>query len=151
MRSQLQLHRQCFRRHCDSSQSRKIQGIRREIWFRSCVGGGSRQIRFRHGQAFRNLGSRNMERPRGKCAMLGLLDRATQLTDLKSETPCSEPLTCERQLWTRSPWRRRSCSSTVRPRNERLLPPNDIAQIGTGHERVKSYVNRTVPRNGRCI
>jgi hypothetical protein len=36
-----------------------------------------------------------MERPRGKRAMLGLLDRATQLTDLKSETPCSEPLTCE--------------------------------------------------------
>src|SRR5713101_1102035 len=100
MRSQLQLHRQCFRRHCDSSQSRKIQGIRREIWFGSCVGDGSRQIRFRHGQAFRNLGSRKMERPRGKCAMLWLLGRATQLTNLKRETPCPEPLTCEAALKT---------------------------------------------------
>src|SRR5258707_7851136 len=100
MRSQLQLHRQCFRRHCDSSQSCKIQGIRREIWFRSCLGDGSRQIRFRHGQAFRNLGSRKMERPRGKCAMLGLLDRAAQLTNLKRETPCPEPLTCEAALKT---------------------------------------------------
>lgn len=41
-----------------------------------------------------------MERPRGKCAMLGLLDRAAQLTDLKSETPCCEPLTCEAALKT---------------------------------------------------
>jgi hypothetical protein len=151
MRPQLQLHCQCFRRSRDPSQSRKIQGIRREIWFGSCVGDGSRQICVRHGQAFRDVRSRKLERPRGKFAMLGLLDRATQLTDLKSETPCSEPLTCERQLWTRSLWRRRSCSPTVRPRNERLLPPNDIAQMGTGLERVESYVNRTIPGNGRRI
>src|SRR2546429_4012943 len=97
MRSQLQLHRQCFRRSCVSSQSRRI---RREIWFGSCVGDGSRQIRFRHGQAFRNLGSRKMERPRGKCAMHGLLDRAAQLTNLKRETPCPEPPTCEAALKT---------------------------------------------------
>jgi uncharacterized membrane protein YjjP (DUF1212 family) len=32
--------------------------------------------------------------------MLGLLDRATQLTTLKRETPCSEPLTCEAALMT---------------------------------------------------
>ena len=32
--------------------------------------------------------------------MFGLLDRATQLTALKSETPCSEPLTCEAALET---------------------------------------------------
>ena len=32
--------------------------------------------------------------------MLGLLDRATQLTALKSETPCSEQLTCEAALKT---------------------------------------------------
>jgi len=32
--------------------------------------------------------------------MHGLLDRATQLTDLKGETPCSEPLTCEAALKT---------------------------------------------------
>src|SRR6267154_6593488 len=100
MRSQLQLHRQCFRRHCESSQSGKIQGLRREIRFGSCVGDGSGQIRFRHGQAFRNLRSRKMERPRGKRAMLGLLDRATQLTNLKKETPCLEPLTCEAALKT---------------------------------------------------
>src|SRR6266404_4950583 len=100
MRSQLQLHRQYFRRHCDTSKSRKIQGIRREIRLRSCVGDGPGQIRFRHGQAFRNLGSRKMERPRGKCAMLGLLDRATQLSNLKRETPCPEPLTREAALKT---------------------------------------------------
>src|SRR5258707_2983432 len=100
MRSQLQLHRQCFRRHCDSSQSCKIQGIRREIWFRSCVGDGSRQICVRHGQVFRDVRSRKMERQRRNWAMLGLLDRATQLTNLKRETPCPEPLTCEAALKT---------------------------------------------------
>src|SRR6267142_3998643 len=100
MRSQLQLHRQCFRRSCDSSQSRKIQGIRSEIWFGSCVGDGSGQIRFRHGQAFRNLGSRKMERPRGRRAMPWLLDRATQLTNLERAAPRPEPLTCEAALKT---------------------------------------------------
>src|SRR5713226_5745893 len=100
MRSQLQLHRQCFRRHCDPSQSSKIQGIRREIRFGSCVGDSSRQIRFRHGQTFRNVGSRKMERTHGKCAMHGLLDRATQLTNLKREPPGPEPLTCEAALKT---------------------------------------------------
>src|SRR5258708_38354370 len=68
--------------------------------------------------------------------MHGLLDRPAQLTNLKRETPCSEPLTCERQLRTRSPWRRRSCSLTGKPRNEQLLSPNDIARIGSGHEPV---------------
>jgi hypothetical protein len=45
-------------------------------------------------------------------------------------------------------------SLTVRGRNERLLPLNDIAQIGGGHERVKSSVNRrnrTRTGNGRRI
>jgi hypothetical protein len=32
--------------------------------------------------------------------MLGLLDRATQLTNLKKDTPCPEPLTCETALKT---------------------------------------------------
>jgi hypothetical protein len=32
--------------------------------------------------------------------MLWLLDRATQLTNLKKETPCPEPLTCEAALKT---------------------------------------------------
>ena len=32
--------------------------------------------------------------------MLWLLDRATQLTDLKTETPCPDPLTCEAALKT---------------------------------------------------
>src|SRR5260370_2687199 len=100
MRSQLQLHRQCFRRHCDSSQSCKIQGIRREIWFRSCVGDGSRQICVRHGQVFRDVRSRKMERPRGRWAMLGLLDRATELTNVKRQTPRPEPLTREAALKT---------------------------------------------------
>src|SRR6202795_2013677 len=100
MRSQLQLHRQCFRRHCDSSQSRKIQGVRREIRFGSCVGNGSGQICVRHRQAFRNHGSRKLERLHGKCAMLGLLDRAAQLTNFKWETPGFGPLTYEAALKT---------------------------------------------------
>src|SRR5260370_19922304 len=41
-----------------------------------------------------------MERQRRNWAMLGLLDRATQLTNLKRETPCPEPLTCEAALKT---------------------------------------------------
>jgi len=32
--------------------------------------------------------------------MLGLLDRATRLTNLKRETPCPEPPTCEAALKT---------------------------------------------------
>ena len=32
--------------------------------------------------------------------MLWLLDRATQLTNLRRETPCPEPLTCEAALKT---------------------------------------------------
>jgi len=32
--------------------------------------------------------------------MLGLLDRATQLTSAGRETPCPEPLTCEAALKT---------------------------------------------------
>src|SRR6266436_4869445 len=41
-----------------------------------------------------------MERPCEGRAMFGLLDRATQLTNLKRETPCPEPLTCEAVLKT---------------------------------------------------
>src|ERR1700738_5160903 len=41
-----------------------------------------------------------MEWPRGKWAMFGLLDRATQLTNLKSETSFPERLTCEAALKT---------------------------------------------------
>src|SRR5260370_34640485 len=77
-----------------------MQGRRGEIRFGSCVGDGSRQICVRHGQVFGNLGSRKMERPRGKCAMLGLLARPTQLTNLKREPPDPEPLTCEAALKT---------------------------------------------------
>ena len=96
MRSHLQLHRQYFRRHCDPSQPGKIQGIRREIRCGSCVGDGSGQICVRHGQAFRDGRSRKMERPRGKCAVLRLLDRATKLASIdgkKEEHPgdCLHP------------------------------------------------------------
>ncbi len=55
MRSQLQLHRQYFRRNSHASQSREIQGLRREIRFGPRFGRGSRQIRVRHGQTFREL------------------------------------------------------------------------------------------------
>jgi hypothetical protein len=64
--------------------------------------------------------------------MLGLLDRATRLTDLKSETPSHLR---EATLDTIA------IAATLlfahgKPRNEQLLPPNDIARIGNGHERV---------------
>src|SRR5882757_8089939 len=100
MRSQLQLHRQHCRRHCDSSQSGKIQGIRREIRFGSRLGDGAREIRLRHRQTFSDLRRRKMERPHGKCAMHGLLDRTTQLTASKREAPCPEQLRCEAALST---------------------------------------------------
>src|SRR5258707_9557990 len=54
----------------------------------------------RHGQFFRDVRSRKMERQRRNWGMIGLLDRATQLTNLKRETPCPEPLTCEAALKT---------------------------------------------------
>lgn len=41
-----------------------------------------------------------MERAHGKCAMHGLLDRTTQLTDLKRAIPCPESPTCEAALKT---------------------------------------------------
>jgi hypothetical protein len=50
--------------------------------------------------------------------MLGLLDRATQLTNLKRETPCPEPLTSEAALKTTARRRRFCLLMTIR-RNER--------------------------------
>src|SRR5258708_29366534 len=41
-----------------------------------------------------------MERPRWERTMFGLLDRATQLTNLKKETPGPEPLASEAALKT---------------------------------------------------
>src|SRR5712691_4833434 len=41
-----------------------------------------------------------MDRPRGKCAVLRLLDRATQLTDQENGSPGPEPPTCEAALKT---------------------------------------------------
>src|ERR1700720_3490306 len=41
-----------------------------------------------------------MERPRGRCAMHRLLDRTTQLSYLKREISCPEPLTREAALKT---------------------------------------------------
>jgi hypothetical protein len=52
------------------------------------------------GRLFGTSGRGNWSGPRGKCAMLGLLDRAAQLTNLKREAPCPEPLTCEAALKT---------------------------------------------------
>jgi hypothetical protein len=67
-----------------------------------------------------------MERPRGKCAMLWLLDRATQLTNLKREAPCPEPLTCETALKTTA------LAATLlfahgRPQNGRLELPSALS------------------------
>src|SRR5882757_7653504 len=41
-----------------------------------------------------------MERPRGKFAMHGLLDRPTQLTHSEGQARCTEPLTYEAALKT---------------------------------------------------
>src|SRR6201999_3088325 len=41
-----------------------------------------------------------MERPRGQFAMHRLLDRATQLTELRQAIPCAAPPTCEAALET---------------------------------------------------
>ena len=54
--------------------------IRREIRRGSRFGERSRQIRLRLRQTLQRLWPRDMARLRRKCAMLGLLDRATKLT-----------------------------------------------------------------------
>ncbi len=48
-----------------------FQGYIAKLWLRSCIGDGSRQIRFRHGRVFRNLGSREMERRAGSARCTG--------------------------------------------------------------------------------
>jgi hypothetical protein len=106
--------------------------VKRQIGFRSGLGDGSTQIRSRHGQAFRNVRSRKMERQLGKCAMLGLLDRATQLTEFKNETPCSESLA--RGSFGHDRHGRDAPVRSRRTTERTLLPPNDIARIGNGHE-----------------
>src|ERR1700681_20368 len=85
MRSCLQLHRQCFQRSCDASQPREVQRIRREIRRGSRFGDRSRQTRLGLRQTLQHLWPRDMERLRRKCAMLGLLDRATKLTSSQGE------------------------------------------------------------------
>jgi hypothetical protein len=66
------------------------------------------------GQAFRVVRSRNVERPRGKRAMLGLLDSAAQLTS---------PLAgrrdeCTRGLWERKAFGRLPSPSAARERRQ---------------------------------
>jgi hypothetical protein len=92
MRSCLQLHRQCFERSCDASQPREVQRICREIRRGSRFGDRSRQTRLGLRQTLQHLWPRDMERLRRKCAMLGLLDRATKLTSSQGEN---------REYWTR--------------------------------------------------
>src|SRR5258708_37494948 len=54
----------------------------------------------RRGGVCGDIRAGKMEWPRGRCAMHGLLDRASQLTNLKSETTRPEPLTCKAALET---------------------------------------------------
>ena len=74
-----------------------------------------------------NLGSRKVERLFGKFTMLGLLDRATQLTDLKgrARAPSRRPA---RRHWRRPRWQPLFCLLTVRPRNGRLSPPTRLGR-----------------------
>jgi hypothetical protein len=51
--------------------------------------------------------------------MFWLLDRATQLTNLRRETPCPEPLTCAAALKTTARRRRFCLLMTIR-RSERF-------------------------------
>jgi hypothetical protein len=79
MRSCLQFYCQCFERGCDAPQPREVQRVRREIRCGARFGNRTGQIRRRLRQTLQQLWSRDMERACRKCAMLGLLDRATKL------------------------------------------------------------------------
>ena len=67
------------KRRCrDASKSREVQRVRRKIGRGSRVGDRSRQIRVRFGKADGRLRPRDLERPGGRGALLGILDRATK-------------------------------------------------------------------------
>ena len=66
------------RRRCDAPQSGEVLWACRKIRRGSCVGDGPRQIRIRVREADARRRSRNLERPRRRWALLGILDRATK-------------------------------------------------------------------------
>ena len=67
------------RRRCrDASKSREVQRVCRKIGRGSRIGDRSRQIRVRFGKADGRLRPRDLERPGGRGALLGILDRATK-------------------------------------------------------------------------
>jgi hypothetical protein len=78
LRSDLQFLSEHKRRRCHASQSGEVQRGCRKIGRGSRVGDGPRQIRVRFGKAGARLRRRDLERPRRRRALLGILDRATK-------------------------------------------------------------------------
>jgi hypothetical protein len=78
LRSDLQFLSEHKRRRCDASQSGEVQRGCRKIGRGSRVGDGPRQIRIRFGKVDARLRRRDLERPRRRWALLGILDRATK-------------------------------------------------------------------------
>lgn len=66
------------RRRCDASQSGEVQRVCQKIGRGSRVGDGPRKIRIRFGKADARLRPRDLDRPRRRRALLGILDRATK-------------------------------------------------------------------------
>ena len=79
LRSDLQFLSEHKRRRCDASQSGEVQWGCRKIGRGSSVGDGPGQIRIRVGEADARRRPRDLERPRRRWALLGILDRATKL------------------------------------------------------------------------
>ena len=140
MRPQLQFHRQYCRRHCNSSQSGEIQGIRREIRRGPRLGDGSRQICVRHGEACWNVRSRNMEWQRGRCAMLGQLDRTAGLAASSTNGEHSH------DRHHPPPFGGNGRPRAVRLRDRRLLSPKS-AHINNARGAIGRLSSRSSPCN----
>ena len=78
LRSDLQFLGEHKRRRCDASQSGEVQRACRKIGRGSRVGDGPRQIRIGFGKADARRRPWDLERPRSRWALLGILDRATK-------------------------------------------------------------------------
>ena len=115
LRSDLQFLSEHKRRRCDASQSGEVQRVCRKIGRGSRVGDGPRQIRIRFGKADARRRRRDLEWPRRRWALLGILDRATK--QLGRDHPGFSPLKTRRRAPS-STWRSnadpgwdRSCAS----------------------------------------
>jgi hypothetical protein len=91
LRSDLQFLSEHQRRRCDASQSGEVQRVCRKIGRGSRVGDGPRQIRIRVGKADARRRPWDLERPRRRWALLGILDRTTKQLGRNHPEPQGQP------------------------------------------------------------